>query len=108
MTLETALSAPRLGRHERVPILFCCNNSNNSIAILHTDWFHGAFDFSHYRRHEHYLERRRSLPVIRLLVVRMSRKHNGHDALMGTVDRRGYGGQQISTICDARGPYASI
>ena len=31
-----------------------------------------------------------------------------HDALMGTVDRRGYGVQQIGTICDARGPYASI
>ena len=30
-----------------------------------------------YRRHEHYLEHRRSLPVIRLLVVRMSRKHDG-------------------------------
>ena len=24
---------------------------------------------------------------------------------MGTVDRRGYGGQQKGTICDARGPY---
>ena len=31
VTLETALSAPRLGRHELVPI-FCCNNS---IALLH-------------------------------------------------------------------------
>ena len=29
-------------------------------------------------------------------------------ALMGTVDRRGYGGQQTGTICDARGPYPSI
>ena len=103
MTLETALPAPRLGRHELVPIIFC----NNSIAILHTDWFHGASDFGHYRHHKHYLEHRRSLPVIRLLVVRMSREHM-HDALMGTVDRRGYGGQQIGTICDARGPYASI
>ena len=62
-------SAPRRGRHELVSI-FCCNNS---IAILH-DWFHGASDFSH----EYYLEHRRSLPVIRLLVMRMSRKHNGH------------------------------
>ena len=101
MTLETALSAPRLRRHELVPIFRC----NNSIAILHTDWFHGASDFSHYRRHEHYLEHRRSLPVIRLLVMRMSRKHN---ALMGTVDRRGYGSQQIGTICDTRGPYPTI
>ena len=32
MTLETALSAPRPGRHELVPIF-------NSIAILHSDWF---------------------------------------------------------------------
>ena len=31
MILETALSAPRLERHELVPT-FCCNNS---IAILH-------------------------------------------------------------------------
>ena len=43
MTLETALFAPRQGRHELVPI-FCCNNS--IIAILHTDWFHGASLFS--------------------------------------------------------------
>ena len=43
------------------------------------------------------------------LVVRMSRKHNWYAyALMGTVDRRGYGGQQKGTICDARGPYPSI
>ena len=105
MTLETALSAPRLERHELIPI-FCCNNS---IALLHSDWFHGASDFSHYRRHEHYLEHRRSLPVIRLLVVRLSRKHNGHaSCIVGTVDRRGYGGQQIGTICDTRGPYPSI
>ena len=55
-----------------------------------------------------YLEHRQPLPVIRLLaiVVRMSRKHNAmYYALMGTVDRRGYGGQQTCTICDARGPY---
>ena len=103
VTLETALSAPRSGRYEPLPI-FCCSNS---IAILHSDWFH---DFSHYRHHEHYLEHRRSLPVIHLLVVRMSRKHNGHVSVMsmGTVDRRGYGGQQKGTICDARGPYPSI
>ena len=31
-----------------------------------------------------------------------------HHALMGTVDRRGYGGQQTGTICDARGSYPSI
>ena len=74
LTLETALSAPRLGRHELVP-KFCCDNS---IAILHSDWFHWASDFSHYRRLEHYLEHRRSLPVICLLVVHMSRKHNEH------------------------------
>ena len=105
MTLETVLSAPRLGRHEIVSI-FCCNNS---IAILHTGWFHGASNFSHYRRHEHYLEHRRPLPVIRLLVVRMSRKHIGHVlCIVGTVNRRGYGGQQIGTIRDARGPYPSI
>ena len=56
-----------------------------------------------------YLEHRRPLPVLRLLVVRMSRKHNGHVyALMGTVDRRGYGAQQTCTICDARGPCPSI
>ena len=44
------------------------------------------------------------------LVVRMSRKHNYRYAyvLRGTVDRRGYGGQQKGTICDARGPYPSI
>ena len=43
------------------------------------------------------------------LVVRMSRKHNWYAyALMGTVNRRGYGGQQKGTICDARGPYPSI
>ena len=54
---------------------FCCDNS---VAILHSDWFHGASDFSHYRGHEHYLEHRRSLPVTRLLVMRMSRKHNVH------------------------------
>ena len=55
------------------------------------------------------LEHRRPLPVIRSLVVRMSRKHNGmYYALMGTVDRRGYGGQQKGTICDTRGPYPSI
>ena len=43
------------------------------------------------------------------LVVRMSRKHNWYAyALMGTVDRRGYGGQQKGTICDAHGPYPSI
>ena len=29
-------------------------------------------------------------------------------ALMGTVDRHGYGGQQKDTICDARGLYPSI
>ena len=29
-------------------------------------------------------------------------------ALKGTVDSCGYGGQQIGTICDARGPYPSI
>ena len=72
---------------------------------------HGASDFSHYRHHGHYLEHRRSLPFIRLLAVRMSRKHNGpdmHHALMGTVDRRCYGDQQKGTICDARGPYPSI
>ena len=46
VTLETALSAPRLGRHELVPIV-CYNNS---IAISHTDWFHGASDFSHFTR----------------------------------------------------------
>ena len=68
---------------------------------------------SHYRHHEHYLEHRRSLPVIRLatysLVVRMSRKHNWYAyALMGTADRRGYGGQQKGTICDTRGPYPLI
>ena len=27
---------------------------------------------------------------------------------MGTADRRGYGGQQRRTICDARGSYPSI
>ena len=44
------------------------------------------------------------------LVVRMSRKHSYMYAyaLMGTIDRRGYGGQQKGTICDARGPYPSI
>ena len=31
-----------------------------------------------------------------------------HHALMGTVDRRGYSGQQKGTICDAHGLYPSI
>ena len=104
LKIEIALSA--LGKHELVHIIyiFCCNDS---IAILHSDWFHGASDFSHYRRHEHYLEHRRSLPVVRLLV--MIRKHNGlHHALMGTVDRSGYGGQQKGTVYDVCGPYPSI
>ena len=103
MTLETALSAPRLGRHELVPI-FCCNNS---IAILHILIDSMGLQISVTSRD---LEHPRPLPVIRLLVVRMSRKHNGmYYALMGTVDdRRGYGGQQTCTICDARGPYPSI
>ena len=36
-------------------------------------------------------------------------EHNGHAlCIVGTVDRRGYGGQQKGTICDARGPYPSI
>ena len=35
------------------------------------------------------------------LVVHMSRKHKWYAyALMGTVDRRGYGGLQKGTICD--------
>ena len=59
----------------------------------------------------HCLEHRRYLPVIHVLVVRMSRKHYGHAScidMMGTADRRGYGGQQKGTICDAHGPYPSI
>ena len=40
------------------------------------------------------------------LVMRMNRKHTS--CVVGTVDRRGYGGQQKGTICDARGPYPSI
>ena len=31
-----------------------------------------------------------------------------HNALMGTIDKRGYGIQQKGTIYDARGPYPSI
>ena len=31
-----------------------------------------------------------------------------HHALMGTVDRHGYGGKQKGTICDACGLYPSI
>ena len=105
VTLKTALSAPRLGKHELVPIFGC----NNSIAILHSDWFHGASDFSHYRCHEHYLEHWPLLPVIHLLVVRTSRKQMAmHHSLMGTIDRRGYGGQQKGTIFDAPGSYPSI
>ena len=43
------------------------------------------------------------------LVVRMSRKHNGHASfIVGNVNRRGYGGQLKGTIYDARGPYPSI
>ena len=43
------------------------------------------------------------------LVVRMSRKHNGHASfIVGTVNRRGYGGQLKGTIYDVRGPYPSI
>ena len=71
-----------------------------SIAILHYDWFYRAVTID--------LEYRRSLPLSHL-VVRMSREHNWYAyALMGTVDRRGYRGQQKGTICDVRGPYPSI
>ena len=57
------------------------------------------------------LGHQRSLPVTctHLLVVRMSRKHNGYASfIVGTVDRRGYSGQQKGTIYDARGLYPSI
>ena len=46
-----------------------------------------------------------------MLVMRMSRKHNGHALCIeytGTVDRRGYVSQQKGTIYDARGPCPSI
>ena len=64
----------------------------------------GPSDFSHYRRHENIDDLYHGL-----LVVCMSRKHNGmYHALMGTADRCGYSGQQKGTICDARGRYPSI
>ena len=77
VTLEKALSAPRLGRYEFLPYI-----RTSTIFTSH---------------------------MLGHLVVRMSRKHNWYVyALMGTVDRRGYDGQQKGTICDARGPYPSI
>ena len=79
LKIETALSAP--GRHELVHI-FCCNNS---IAILHSDWFHGASDFSHYTHVDvTSIINFRTSTIVRLLVMRMSRKHNGlHHAFDG-------------------------
>ena len=50
-----------------------------------------------------------SLHLDLALVVHMSRKYSWYAyALMGTVNRRGYDGQQKGTICDACGPYPLI
>ena len=67
----------------------------------------------HYRYHEHYLDLHwRSLPLTRLatkLCAWAESTIGMHNMKwVGTVDRRGYGGQQKGTICDVRGPYPSI
>ena len=59
VTLKTALSAPRPSPdYKDMNFYISLITSIDSIAILHTcsDWFHGASDFNHYSRHEHYLE----------------------------------------------------